>query len=183
MDGNPNYEVYNSTSDIYTYFFELGHKILKEDKGVFSFICSKKYTRANYGQNLRTYLLKKTKITGYVDFNEVQVFGATVDTSIIFFQRLRDIPIEYNFPYCNVGNDIVKNQPLVEYIHRVGYLYPKNFLNENTWSFASLLEEKIKILIQNKGKSLKDWPLKINYGIKTGLNEVFCIDGMHCIRK
>ena len=177
MDGNPNYEVYNSTSDIYTYFFELGHKILKEDKGVFSFICSKKYTRANYGQNLRTYLLKKTKITGYVDFNEVQVFGATVDTSIIFFQRLRDIPIEYNFPYCNVGNDIVKNQPLVEYIHRVGYLYPKNFLNENTWSFASLLEEKIKILIQNKGKSLKDWPLKINYGIKTGLNEVFCIDG------
>lgn len=118
IDGKPNYEVYNSTSDIYTYFFELGHKILKEDKGVFSFICSKKYTRAKYGQNLRKYLLKKSQISGYVDFNEVQVFGATVDTSIIFFQKIAEPSDNYSFTFCLVGNDLQRNERLIDYINK-----------------------------------------------------------------
>lgn len=175
IDGKANYEVYNSTSDIYTYFFELGHKLLKADKGVFSFICSKKYTRAKYGQNLRKYLLKNTEISGYVDFNEVQVFGATVDTSIIFFQKKKEIPVNYTFSYCQVGNDLIVNQPLVEYIDKVGYKYQSNSLTEEGWSFSSEAKEKIKEVISKTGKSFKFWEFECYRGVLTGCNEAFFI--------
>jgi len=175
IDGKPNYEVYNSTSDIYTYFFELGHKILKEDKGVFSYICSKKYTRAKYGQNLRKYLLNKSQLSGYVDFNEVQVFGATVDTSIIFFQKKKDLMADYTFSYCQVGNDLIKNQPLIEYVNREGYSYPSKSLNEEGWSFSSRQKEEVKNIVSKTGKLFKNWEFQALRGLLTGFNEAFYI--------
>ena len=52
-----NYETYTGVADLYIYFFERGLKLLKEG-GMFSFICSNKFTKANYGNNLRNYILK-----------------------------------------------------------------------------------------------------------------------------
>ncbi len=176
IDGKPNYEVYNSTSDIYTYFFELGHKILKADKGVFSYICSKKYTRAKYGQNLRKYLLSKTQLSGYIDFNEVQVFGATVDTSIIIFIKKTDISSEYTFSYCQVGNDIQKNQPLINYIEENGSRYERRALSDSGWSFGTNNVENVKDLISVSGKLFKNWNFDCYRGVLTGLNEAFYID-------
>ncbi|GAA7107470.1 hypothetical protein HpBGD24_09980 [Helicobacter pylori] len=43
---------YNSTADIYTYFFALAYHLLKE-KGFNTFITSNKYARAKYGAKLR----------------------------------------------------------------------------------------------------------------------------------
>jgi type I restriction-modification system DNA methylase subunit len=176
IDGKPNYEVYNSTSDIYTYFFELGHKILKQDKGVFSYICSKKYTRAKYGQNLRKYLLSKTQLSGYVDFNEVQVFGATVDTSIIFFQKSANPKDNYSFTFCLVGNDLQRNEPLIDYINKNGNLYQRKYLNDDSWSFADLKSETVKTLIEKSGKKIKDWGIEFNRGITSGYNNAYYID-------
>jgi type I restriction-modification system DNA methylase subunit len=177
IDGKPNYEVYNSTSDIYTYFFELGHKILKQGKGVFSYICSKKYTRAKYGHNLRKYLLSKTQLSGYVDFNEVQVFGATVDTSIIFFQKSSKPPDNYSFTFCLVGNDLQRNEPLIDYINKNGNLYQRKYLNDDSWSFTSKQGETIKSTIEANGKKICETKeIKIVYGIKSGNNNAFVID-------
>ncbi|MGN8399429.1 DUF7149 domain-containing protein [Helicobacter pylori] len=51
-------DFYNSSSDIYTYFFALAFNLLKE-KGFNAFITSNKYARAKYGAKLREWLLKK----------------------------------------------------------------------------------------------------------------------------
>ncbi|WP_425250552.1 DUF7149 domain-containing protein [Helicobacter pylori] len=51
-------DFYNSTADIYTYFFALAFNLLKE-KGFSAFITSNKYARAKYGAKLRELLLKK----------------------------------------------------------------------------------------------------------------------------
>jgi type I restriction-modification system DNA methylase subunit len=176
IDDKPNYEVYNSTSDIYTYFFELGHKILKADKGVFSYICSKQYTRGRFGQKLREYILNKTELSGYIDFNELQVFGATVDTSIIFFQTKKSIKEKYTFLYCSVGNDLEKNNPLVEYIDKNGWFLDKGNLSPNSWSFAPKAETEIISSIASNNKKLIDFGIKINLGIKTGFNDAFYIN-------
>lgn len=45
-------DFYNSTADIYTYFFALSFQLLKE-KGFSAFITSNKYARAKYGAKLR----------------------------------------------------------------------------------------------------------------------------------
>ena len=83
------FSIYKGTSDIYTYFFELGYKILKP-KALLSFITSNKYTRAGYGEALRAFLLQKTQLLFYMDFNGVKVFdSATVDTAITSFKKTK----------------------------------------------------------------------------------------------
>ncbi|WP_191968016.1 hypothetical protein [Rhizosphaericola mali] len=41
----------------------------------------------------------------------------------------------------------------------------------------SSIEQQIKTKIEKVGTPLKDWDISINYGIKTGLNDAFIIDG------
>ncbi|GAA8685739.1 hypothetical protein HpBT340_08020 [Helicobacter pylori] len=55
-------DFYNSTADIYTYFFALAFHLLKE-KGFNAFITSNKYARAKYGAKLRELLLKKPPLS------------------------------------------------------------------------------------------------------------------------
>jgi len=169
------YKVYNSTSDIYTYFFELGQRIMKQDKSIFSFICSKQYTRGRFGQNLRSYLLEKTRISGYINFDEIKIFGATVDTSIILFQNILNKPKNYTFDYCNVQNDLTINSPLNDYLKNKSVKYKIEYLNNDSWSFGSPKDIKIiELLKQNK--EFIEYGYKINLGIKTGFNDAFYLD-------
>ena len=39
------------------------------------------------------------------------------------------------------------------------------------------IEQRIKAKIEAIGIPLKDWDISINYGIKTGFNDAFIIDG------
>ncbi|NHA65023.1 class I SAM-dependent DNA methyltransferase, partial [Helicobacter pylori] len=90
---------YNSTADIYTYFFALSYHLLKE-KGFNAFITSNKYARAKYGAKLRGLLLKKTTIVSYMELNALKVFeSATVDTSIMSFIK-QEPSKESRFNYC-----------------------------------------------------------------------------------
>lgn len=101
-----NYKVYKGTSDIYTYFYELGFNILKSN-GVLSFITSNKYTRAGYGEALREFLLKNVSILDYIDLNGIKVFdSATVDTSILSFEKLKSK--DSSFRYLALDNENLK---------------------------------------------------------------------------
>lgn len=91
-------DFYNSTADIYTYFFALSYHLLKE-KGFNAFITSNKYARAKYGAKLRELLLKKTTIVSYMELNALKVFeSAAVDTSIMSFIKQKP-PKESRFKY------------------------------------------------------------------------------------
>ncbi|GHP98659.1 type IIG restriction enzyme/methyltransferase [Helicobacter pylori] len=91
-------DFYNSTADIYTYFFALSFNLLKE-KGFNAFITSNKYARAKYGAKLRELLLKKTTIVSYMELNALKVFeSAAVDTSIMSFIK-QEPPKESGFKY------------------------------------------------------------------------------------
>jgi len=50
------------------------------------------------------------------------------------------------------------------------------FPSGNAWVILNPIEKSIKEKIECVGKSLKDWDISINYGIKTGCNEAFIID-------
>ena len=52
----------------------------------------------------------------------------------------------------------------------------KNSFQTNvSWVILSSLEKRIKQKIERMGKPLKDWDIRINYGIKTGYNEAFIV--------
>ncbi len=163
-------DFYNSSSDIYTYFFALALNLLKE-KGFSAFITSNKYARAKYGTNLREWLLKKTTIASYMELNALKkVFeSATVDTSIISFIKqppLKESVFKYYEPTEN-DKENLKNTPSL--------LMRQNALSTESFIFADTTLLDLRDKIEQSGTPLKDWGIQIYRGILTGCNEAFII--------
>lgn len=149
------YETYTGTADLYIYFIERGLKLLKKG-GTFSHITSNKYTRAKYGQPLRKWILENFKIEKYYDYTGEKVFkDATVDPSTIIIKKT---PPE---------GSITVNED---------FKLPQKYLTEEIWTFQKPEIYQIKEKIEKIGKPLKEWPIKIYFGIKTGFNEAFIIN-------
>ncbi|HEB7650604.1 TPA: Eco57I restriction-modification methylase domain-containing protein [Campylobacter coli] len=169
-----NYKVYKGTSDIYTYFYELGFNVLKEN-GILSFITSNKYTRAGYGEALREFLLKNTYILKYIDLNGIKVFdSATVDTSILCFEKSKSK--DNKFKYLALSNEILKTCAYDIGLYKDFAEFSQNSLSKESFTFSDENTSALKAKIERIGTPLKEWyGLNINYGIKTGLNEAFII--------
>ncbi|RKO64812.1 restriction endonuclease [Campylobacter sp. P255] len=169
-----NYKVYKGTSDIYTYFYELGFNVLKQN-GVLSFITSNKYTRAGYGEALREFLLKNTTLLEYIDLNGIKVFdSATVDTSILSFEKAKTK--DSSFKYLAPNTELLKENDFnIESILNFNKI-AQNSLSKESFTFNDESTNALKAKIEKHGTPLKDWHgLNINYGIKTGYNEAFII--------
>ena len=52
------------------------------------------------------------------------------------------------------------------------------FQSSESWSILSDIERSIKAKVEAIGIPLKNWDVKINYGIKTGFNDAFIIDSV-----
>ncbi|WP_154498813.1 class I SAM-dependent DNA methyltransferase [Helicobacter pylori] len=160
---------YNSTADIYTYFFALSYRLLK-DKGFNAFITSNKYARAKYGAKLREWLLKKTTIVSYMELNALKVFeSAAVDTSIMSFIK-QDPPKESDFKYYEPTPDDKNDLKSARSLSM-----RQNALSTESFIFADATLLDLRDKMESVGTPLKDWDIQINYGIKTGCNEAFII--------
>ncbi len=162
-------DFYNSTADLYTYFFALSFHLLKE-KGFNAFITSNKYARAKYGAKLREWLLKKTTLVSYMELNALKVFeSATVDTSIMSFTK-QTPPKESGFKYYEPtpnDKDDLKNTPFLP--------MKQNALSTESFIFANATLLDLRDKIESVGTPLKDWDIQIYRGILTGANEAFII--------
>ncbi|MGL2502207.1 DUF7149 domain-containing protein [Helicobacter pylori] len=162
-------DFYNSTADIYTYFFALAYHLLKE-KGFNAFITSNKYARAKYGTKLRELLLQKTTLVSYMELNALKVFeSATVDTSIIHFIKqapLKESVFKYYEPTENDKDDLKSTRPLS---------MKQNALSTESFIFANATLLDLRDKIESVGTPLKDWDIQIYRGILTGANEAFII--------
>ncbi|WP_459819558.1 Eco57I restriction-modification methylase domain-containing protein [Campylobacter concisus] len=161
------YKVYSGTADLFVYFYELGITHLKEN-GLLGFICSNKFFRASYGENLRKFILENTQITHIIDFTGVKVFeDASVDSAVTIFRKIRaGENSKFNFLASSTIN--LKTQKFIQ--------IPQSTLNETNFTFLDSSKFELKSKIEKVAKPLKDWGVNINYGVKTGLNEAFIVD-------
>ncbi len=162
-------DFYNSSSDIYTYFFALAYHLLKE-KGFSAFITSNKYARAKYGAKLREWLLKKTTLVSYMELNALKVFeSAAVDTSIMSFIKQtppKESVFNYYEPTPNDKDDLKSTPHLT---------MKQNALSTESFIFANATLLDLRDKIESVGTPLKDWDIQIYRGILTGANEAFII--------
>ncbi|WP_425531060.1 Eco57I restriction-modification methylase domain-containing protein [Helicobacter pylori] len=162
-------DFYNSTADIYTYFFALSYHLLKE-KGFNAFITSNKYARAKYGTQLRELLLKKTTIVSYMELNALKVFeSATVDTSIMSFikqEPSKESDFRYYEPTPDDKSDLKSARSLP---------MKQNALSTESFIFADATLLDLRDKMESVGATLKDWDIQIYRGILTGANEAFII--------
>jgi len=166
-----NYQTFTSTADLYVYFYEKGHQLLK-NAGILSFISSNKWMRAKYGENLRKFLKDNTAVLKIIDFSGYRVFEQTVDTNIILFGKEKPAN-KHTANFVEVKGDV---QNVVEYINQNWQKIPQEKLSDNAWTLADENILALKEKIERIGRPLKDWDVKIYRGVLTGYNEAFIID-------
>ncbi len=169
---NQNYATFTKTGDIYCLFYEQGNRILR-DNGTLAFITSNKWMRANYGKALRNYFLSQVAIHQVIDFGDSPIFKeATTYTNIMLFSKAKTAT---QADAWDVSQTFIPHASLETMLSKAGK--GSAFFSED--SFVVVPEElgRIKKRIEAIGTPLKDWDISINYGIKTGFNEAFIIDG------
>jgi type II restriction/modification system DNA methylase subunit YeeA len=163
------YQTFEKTSDLYCLFHELGNIILRE-KGLLGFITSNKWLRANYGKSLRNYLLENTQPLELIDLGSGIFESATVDSNILIFKKSKNNQEPF------VGLDISKEKIFIDFSVYENLKVKINPTKDDIWAISNPIESKIKSKVEAIGIPLKDWDIKINRGILTGLNEAFIID-------
>ncbi len=166
-----NYETFARTGDIYCLFYERGWQLLNQG-GHLCYITSNKWMRAGYGEATRKFFAEKTNPKQLVDFGGIQVFeSATVDTNILLFAKENNT---FKTKACVIKDKELKKMSDYFRQHQIETAFSNG---TESWVVLSQIERQIKEKIERIGTPLKDWDIQINYGIKTGFNEAFIIDG------
>jgi len=176
-----NFDSHNERSDLYSYFIEKGHKLLRRN-GRFGMIISNKFLRANYGKPLRRFIAGFAAIEKVVDFAGLPVFqGATVRT-IVLITSLRTKngqPIRYSPPVSSERFEILAKGSIdVENaIADMTYDISQSGLGENGWSFGERSCQELMERLRKDFISLSSYCSgRIFMGVKSGLTEAFVID-------
>lgn len=175
-----NYSSHDERSDIYAYFIERAHKLLREN-GRYGVIVSNKFLRANYGSPLRLFLRRRTNVERIVDFAGLPVFaGATIRTVVLFTLQSpnKSGTVIYSPPPTEAFAEVVNGKITIEQaIAGIEYKVDAKVLAQPVWSFARPDKESLLSKLQAHTKSLKDYCNgQICMGVKSGLTEAFVID-------
>ncbi|MDH7528379.1 MAG: TaqI-like C-terminal specificity domain-containing protein, partial [Ignavibacteria bacterium] len=160
------YKTFDRTGDIYCLFYEKGMNLLKIN-GYLCYITSNKWMRAGYGKKLRDYFSKFNPLI-LIDLGPGVFENATVDTSILLIQKAKN---RNNLKALTLDKNDRNN--ISSALNEKGVYISR--LNYNAWFIGNSAEQKLKEKIENIGKPLKYWNVKIYRGILTGLNEAFII--------
>ena len=167
------YQAYASSADLYSYFVEKAHLILKPG-GLFGMICSNKFMRTNYGKPLRSFLSNNAGILQIVDFGELPVFEGASTFPAIIVTKNGEVKSQ-RFRYCAVKTlsfDSLSNE-----VESTGMLLDEKSLKGENWTLAEPDEVRLLDKLQSISLRLDEYlSVKINYGLKTGLNDAFIID-------
>lgn len=163
-----NYATYAATGDVYCLFYERGMGLLKPD-GHLAYITSNKWMRAAYGEELRAFFSRQTRVSSVMDFGMAQNFGAATTYTCI----LHAVNSEPADPIhaCYVTDDVAAMQDPGAYfeahaVERAGF-------GSATWVVISAERQRIKDEVEAQGVPLKDWDIQINRGVLTGYNKAF----------
>ena len=167
------YKLFNSTSDLYTYFYELSFNLLKP-KGTSVFITSNKWMRAKYGNKLREFFKNEVFLEEIMNFSDIKIFeNAITNTNITIFNKINSKNEEVFYSELSKEDNL---NHINKFFYEQSIKYKKNKLDLENFSFLNKEEEKLKDKIESKGKPLGKLDYEIFMGIKTGFNEGFIID-------
>ena len=165
------FQTYSKGADIYCLFYELGGNILKPF-GLLTYITSNSWLRAIYGELLKQYFKNNLQPIALLNIEDIQIFDeATVESNIITLQKAIN---SSSFPVANLSEEYSFGNSLSEYFESNKF----DFMPPPTaeWFIGNQSSGLLKSKIENGSKLLREYNIRINFGIKTGYNEAFIID-------
>ncbi len=187
-----NYESYDGIADLYTYFYEIGLRILKPG-GLLSYIVTNKWLRSGYGEPLRKFFASQGLLEQIIDFGHAPIFeDADTFPCIVTVRKPNASPSiseteseieegksEPNSSaiVCPVPREDLANINLIQYVQEHGYEISRSRFSADAWSLETPAVDELMQKIKQVGVPLKDFAgVKPYRGILTGFNEAFFID-------
>ncbi|GAK52757.1 DNA modification methylase [Candidatus Moduliflexus flocculans] len=168
------FQTFERTGDLYCLFYEQGHRLLNPN-GRLCFITSNKWMRAGYGESMRTFFLANATPKILIDFGDAPLFeNATTYTNILLFSKRAAMPQPCRA--FDLSREIRIEERLSPFLETLNGHYRAELTAER-YLIVNDAEYRIKQKVEKAGVPLKEWDIQINYGIKTGYNEAFIIDG------
>ncbi len=165
------YETFDKGADLYCIFTERGYKLLKNG-GLQSFIMPNKWMLVAYGKPLRKFL-SGTGLRQILNFGDVQFFQEAT-TYVCIFVTEKSGPKE-QVKVLSLNRKTYHGDFLTE-VRANLYDSPSEGFGVNEWSIQPVNDARKLEQMKLNGTELKDLPISINYGIKTGYNDAFYID-------
>ncbi len=157
--GRFGYEVFDKMGDILALFFERGLQVASPNAKL-SYIVSNSWLKTKYGEPMKR-LFEQSGHTLIANFEDTQLFDeATVESCITSIDKAK------------LGESKTATIKNLNPKTTTPTLLKEAIINADANDEDGALMRKI----ESKGKLLKEWDVKINYGIKTGFNEAFIID-------
>ncbi len=169
-----NYAVYHGVADLYAYFFELGLKLLKPN-GMLGFISSSTFFKTGSGEPLRKFLTENATLKKVVDFGDLQVFeGVTTYPAILIFQNAKP-EADSEIQTLLLKKELPEK--LSEFFKENHGVMAHSQLRAESWQLENARLNQLRDKLTRGYPTLKEVYGSPLYGIKTGLNEAFVIDG------
>ncbi len=168
-----NFATYAGTADLYIYFIEQAHRLLKPD-GYFGMIVSNKWMRSNYGKALRDFLASQATLLEIIDFGELPVFETAATFPAIIITRKQPTQ-KQGFLYAPIKR--LDFASLDEEARAVGTTLDERALQGENWALTNDRERPILEKMRQVGTPLGEYiGSNIYRGIITGYGEAFVIN-------
>lgn len=167
---------YNGTSDLYCFFYARALQLLKPG-GMLAFISPNKWFRAKYGEKLRKHIAETCQVHSITDFGELPVFKSAATFPMIFIAQ------NGKFNKSTIFTQVKSLEPpypnVLAIIRDKGEILLNNALNGSNWTLTDTSSAKRLEKMEEAGIPLGEYVNgKIYYGVKTGFNKAFIIDGV-----
>jgi hypothetical protein len=170
------YTTYTGTADLLVYFYERATTLLKPN-GVLTFITSNKFYRAGYGEKLRQFLAENLTLHTLIDFRDAPVFNGVIAYASILIGQKQTAPAGH--AAAALVWDLAKPASALphELAHKT-FPIAQSSLTPDGWRLVSPEVEALLTKLRQTGTPLGEYVEgRFYYGIKTGFNEAFVIDG------
>lgn len=172
------YETSRGKYDLYSLFFELGIKLLKND-GKLGYITPNRYFSTYYAKPLRSLILSKTKLIKLVDLEETRPFynvNAYPVITILSREKLNSDK-KNRFFYVKVKDGFDNTKTEFNPINIIEILVEQTELDSEYWNFVPDSISSLKRKIDNKLPKISQLPITIKAGVATGCDEIFILSG------
>lgn len=189
------YASYHGGADLYVYFIELAHRVLRP-RGRYCLIVPNKWLTVAYGRALRTYLAEQRSIEGVVDLARVRVFGdadafpcilwgtvgAPAPPDIVGARPDADVPVAHALRAASASSAAA--MPVIETTatstgeRAIGAsLHARAAWGAGPWHIEGASERALLERIEKRWPRLSEIvPSRAARGVVTGCNRAFVLD-------
>jgi hypothetical protein len=168
--------VYTGTSDLYCFFYARALQLLKAG-GMLAFISSNKWFRAKYGEKLRKHIADTCHVHSITDFGDLPVFNSATAYPMIFVAQNEKINSKSTI-FTKVKSLEAPYPDVSAIIRGNGQTLPSTAMSGSSWILTDTSSSNSLRKMEEVGIPLNKYTNgQIYYGVKTGLNKAFIVDG------